>query len=103
MSITTLESFLQGSIVTVTNVFATAFTPVVAGRYSVSWTRLSYAIGSAYSGNAEIIYDGSAAYIISSTVGANTAIQLSSGAVQLKQTSGSGQTIAWVYSFTPFA
>jgi hypothetical protein len=35
-------------------------------------------------------------------VGANTAIQLSSGAVQLKQTSGLTQNASWAYTFTPF-
>jgi hypothetical protein len=102
MSVTALTSLVQGLLSLTTATFVTAFTPAVAGRYSLAWSRPNYATSNAYSGVAELVYDGSALYLMSSTVGANTAIQLSSGAVQLKQTSGLTQNASWAYTFTPF-
>lgn len=83
------------------NTFTTLLTPSPAGRWVIGWTVIGG--GSAYAGVAEVIYDGSTnAYIVTSTVGANTACQMSGNNFQVKQTSGATTTVNFSALLIPF-
>lgn len=93
----------KGTVVAADNTFVTVITPTMAGRYVVAWTLGAYGSGGDYSGVAELIHDGvGPAYLVTSTAGANTAAQMSTTHFQIKQTSGSSQTLLWSYIYMPF-
>lgn len=92
----------SGSVVVASATFGTILTPTAPGRYLVAWTLIGFGGGNTYSGVAELIHDAAGTYIMTNTVGANTACQMSGANFQIRQSSGSSQTLNWTSVFVPF-
>lgn len=87
-----------------TSMGSSAYTTIIAvttpGLYSVAWCLIGNA-GSTHMGIARVIYNGLLLAIAESTVGAATACQVSGTDFQIRQSSGSTQTMNWSYTFAP--